>query len=273
MSYSVHQGYFIFGGIDSREFGVYITGEHAYNAAKKRDSEVVIPGRSGTLTLNERDTWDDTEIVYPAFIARNYNENIRNLRNALSSLHGKQVLTDCYHPDEFMLAKFVDGLDAKTAPMAVAGSFDIRFRRDPRRYLYEGQNHLQLWNYSSLDDETDQAITYEPEQDLLGGTTPATSSTLINPTLMASSPLIIVTGTGTVQLGDQVITITGIDAGQVVYIDSEMMDVYTMSGGQAVSANDKVSFSTNDFPTLPAGMTEVSYTTEGLEIVPRWWRV
>lgn len=273
MSYSVHQGYFKFGGIDSREFGVYITGEHAYDAAKKRDSEVVIPGRSGTLTLNERDTWDDIDLVYPAFIARDYNENLQGLRNALSSLHGKQVLTDCYHPDEYMLAKYIDGLDAKTAPLAVAGSFDIRFRRDPRRFLYEGQNALMLWEYETLTDDEDVDLTDEADQELLGGTTQVTSATLINPTPMASSPLIIVTGPGAVQLGEQTITVTGIDNGQTIYIDCDMMDAYLMSGGTAVSANDKVTFSTNDFPTLPAGETVISYTTAGLEIVPRWWRI
>ena len=273
MSYSVHQGYFKFGGIDSRDFGVYITGEHAYDAAKKRDSEVVIPGRSGTLTLNERDTWDDIDLVYPAFIPRDYNENLQRLRNALSSLHGKQVLTDCYHPDEYMLAKFVDGLDAKTAPLAVAGSFDIRFRRDPRRYLYEGQSPLLLWEYETLTDGEDVDLMDETDQELLGGTTQVTSATLINPTPMASQPLIIVTGPGTVQLGDQTITVADIEAGQTVYIDCEALDAYTLSGGQAVSANDKVVFSTNDFPVLPAGETGVSYTTAGLEIVPRWWRI
>ena len=65
----------------------------------------------------------------------------------------------------------------------------------------------------------------------------------------------------------------GVDAGQTVYIDCDMMDAYMYDGAIPVNANGYVTFSTNDFPTLPAGETGISYTTAGLEIVPRWWRV
>lgn len=172
MSYAVNQGQFIFDDVDSQDYGVYITGENAYNAAKKRDEEVIIPGRNGTLTYNEADVFDDVELVYPAFIPRNYAENIRGLRNALSSKHGKKRLTDSYHPDEYMLAKYVDGLDADTAPRAVAGAFDIIFKRDPRRFLLTGDEPVELSPYggknlivNTVSSTTKQGLTYTVNAD------------------------------------------------------------------------------------------------------------
>lgn len=241
----MYQGYVVFGGIDTRTYGVYITGENAYSAAKKRDSEVTVPGRSGTLTLAGPMVWDDIDQVYPAFIPRSYTANIQGLRNALSAVKGKARLTDCYHTDEFMLAKFVDGLKAETSPMAVAGSFDLTFRRDPRRFLVSG--------------ETPIVVT--------------SGDTLTNPTPMASRPMLQATGSGQIVLGDQTITITGISSGTVIYIDCDMMDAYTISGGAAEDANANIALSSNDFPEIPAGEIGVTYTCEALTIIPRWWRL
>lgn len=240
MSYSVNQGQFIFDGVDSQDYGVYITGDNAYNAAKKRDEEVVIPGRNGTLTYNDADVFDDVELVYPAFIPRNYTENIRNLRNALSSKHGKKRLTDSYHPDEYMLAKYVDGLDADTAPRAVAGAFDIIFKRDPRRFLLTGETVL-----------TDPA-------------------TVTNPTLFAARPLIRVYGYGTLTVGDVTVTVAQ-NPYEYIDIDSEMMDCYHGDD----NANSYVSFSDGEFPTLPAGTTALSYSGNitKVELTPHWWRL
>lgn len=161
MSYAVNQGQFIFDDVDSQDYGVYITGENAYNAAKKRDEEVVIPGRNGTLTYNDADVFDDVELVYPAFIPRNYTENIRGLRNALSSKHGKKRLTDSYHPDEYMLAKYVEGLEAETAPRAVAGAMDIIFTRDPRRFLVTGETPVELGAWGQTETDTGDTVTID----------------------------------------------------------------------------------------------------------------
>lgn len=241
----INRGYVIFDGVDTRTFDVYMTGENAYSAAKKRDSEVTVPGRSGTLTLSGPAVWDDIDQIYPCFIPTDYSANIEGLRNALSAVKGKARLTDCYHPDEYMLAKFVDGLKAETAPMAVAGSFDLTFRRDPRRYLISGEMPITI----------------------------TSGDTLTNPTLMPSRPLLQATGSGEIVLGDQTITITGISSGTVIYIDCDMMDAYTISGGAAEDANANIALSSNDFPEIPAGETGVTYTCEALTIIPRWWRL
>lgn len=96
--------------------------------------------------------------------------------------------------------------------------------------------------------------------------------TMVNDTPFASKPLIKVTGYGEVGFGDITITITG-TAGVVTYIDCDLMECYRMSGGAIVPANQYVTFTGTDFPTIPTGKTRVTSasTISKVEVVPRWW--
>lgn len=96
--------------------------------------------------------------------------------------------------------------------------------------------------------------------------------TMVNDTQFASKPLIKVTGYGEVGFGDITITITG-TAGVVTYIDCDLMECYRMSGGAIVPANQYVTFTGTDFPTIPTGKTRVTSasTISKVEVVPRWW--
>lgn len=96
--------------------------------------------------------------------------------------------------------------------------------------------------------------------------------TMVNDTPFPSKPLIKVTGYGEVGFGDITITITG-TAGVVTYIDCDLMECYRMSGGAIVPANQYVTFTGTDFPTIPTGKTRVTSasTISKVEVVPRWW--
>lgn len=164
MSYIEENGYFIFDGAKSSDYGVWIHGGGTYNAPKRRYKDYTVPGRNGTLTIDEG-VFEEIEVVYPAFIARDFPANIEAFRNELMSRSGYVRMTDSYHPGEYYLAKYMDGLDADVAPGGAGGSFNLTFRRDPRRFLTSG--------------ETVQAFT--------------SSGSITNPTLFASKPLIRVT--------------------------------------------------------------------------------
>ena len=99
-------------------------------------------------------------------------------------------------------------------------------------------------------------------------------NTLYNPTLFDSSPLIKVTGTGTLGIGDWILTITGLSS-QTLYIDCEMMEVYKNTGGIIEGANSLVSINKNTFPKLVSGMNNITKTSglTNLKITPRWWRI
>lgn len=99
--------------------------------------------------------------------------------------------------------------------------------------------------------------------------TPTTFSgagTITNPTLFSSRPLIRVngSGTGTVTIGNQIITLNSIDG--YVDIDSELMDCYK----GLVNCNANVVL--DEFPTLPPGATGISFTggVTSVAITGRW---
>ena len=240
MSYLEDNGTFTFDGVNSADYGVWITGANTYSAPPRRFEEITIPGKNGVLTLDQR-AFEDIEHTYPAFIRRNFPSNIEGIRNQLLSRSGKKVLTDSYHPDEFYLAKFMQGVDVEVGSRAIAGRFDLVFKRDPRRFLVSGNTAVTVSNGGSI----------------------------TNPTLFASKPLIRVTGYGTLTIGSDVITIANNFA--YVDIDSEVGDCYHGTD----NANASVSFQQNDFPELAPGATGIAYSGHitKVEITPRWWRV
>jgi len=242
MSYSINRGTFTFNSIDSQDYGVWLKGGGTFNAPARRYTSVAIPGRNGTLTLDDG-TFEEAEHNYEAFIPANFPANIEGLRSALLAEPGYHRLEDSYHPDEYYRAKYMDGLEVSVAPLAVGGSFPLRFRRDPRRFLKSGETPLTVG--AELGDGPD------------------------NPTEYASRPLIKVTGYGTLYVGSYQLTIA--QHFTSVYIDCENMDCY--SGTE--NANPYVTLLGNAFPELPPGYTNVRYSGNitQVEITPNWWRI
>lgn len=95
-----------------------------------------------------------------------------------------------------------------------------------------------------------------------------------NPTRFASSPLLKVTGTGTVGIGSYSFTLEGTSE-QTVYIDCEVMEAWTLAGTAKVNANDLVQYAGTTFPKLEPGPNTVSLGSGISEVVitPRWWKL
>lgn len=138
MSYIEDNGYFVFDGVKSSDYGVWINGGGTFNAPARRYKEYVVPGRNGTLTIDEN-AFEDAEVVYSAFIARDFSSNIEAFRNKLMARNGYVRMTDSYHPDEYYMARYMSGLEANVLPGGRGGSFDLTFKRDPRRFLISGE--------------------------------------------------------------------------------------------------------------------------------------
>ena len=362
MSYIEENGYFIFGDVKSSDYGVWISGGGTFNAPARRYKEYVVPGRNGTLTIDEG-AYEEAEVTYPAFIARDFPANVEAFRNAIMAQNGYVRMTDSYHPDEFCLARYMAGLEVDTLPGGRGGSFELTFKRDPRRFLLSGENvitYQEGMNYlpypyhgetfgSGIQwtDNGDGTITASGEatdgqsgyflikEDMLpmvaggkykitgglssnmwlllhsnGGSqinlfdtgngiiftypgdsesynltiairentvlsNPVTFSPKIyaldykinNPTQFPSKPLIRVTGSGTVSIGDNTITIAS--GYTYVDIDSEIQDCYC--GTQ--NANSLVTFSNRKFPELQPGINGISLGTgvTSVQITPRWF--
>lgn len=265
-------------GVDSSDFGVFISGEGVFDAPARRGEMISIPGRNGSLFIDEG-VFENITVEYPAFIGTGYEELFRtklgDLRSALSSRGNYKRLTDTYHPDEFRLGVFRDGLEVDPQHITRAGGFTMKFDCKPQRFLVSGEESF---------------IFYE-------------SGEITNPTLFASSPLIRVKGNGMVALGNNgEYRFTVSNNPGTITIDSELMEAYTPAGevypwtdengiqltqelgiglelidGSLYPENmlGYIEFFNSLMPMIQPGTQHIgiSPTITLLEIIPRWWRL
>lgn len=234
------RNYFVFDNTDSRTFGVYISGRGTFAAPSRSYDLISIPGRSGDLVGFEK-RFENQEIVYPAFICRNFNDNISALRSFLLSRNGYKKLTDSYHTDEYRLALYIGPFEPDVGANNKTGEFELAFNCKPQRYLVSGETVTTL----------------------------TANGTIVNPTSFDSQPLFRVYGTGVLGINSESVTITQADT--YTDIDCEMMDAFK---GNA-SKNAYIVLSGNDFPVLKPGANTISLGTgiTRVEITPRWWRL
>ena len=265
-------------GVDSSDFGVFISGEGAFDAPARRGEMISIPGRNGSLFMDEG-VFENITVEYPAFIGTGYEELFRtklgDLRSALSSRGNYKRLTDTYHPDEFRLGVFREGLEVDPQHITRAGGFTMKFDCKPQRFLISGEVPV-----------------------IFSG-----NGTITNPTLFESAPLIGVTGNGMVAIGDdgEYRFVVSNNSG-TIWIDSEIMEAYSPAGELYPWTDEKgeqltqeigielelldgtqypenmlgyIEFYNSIMPKIPPGEQPIrmSPTITQLEIIPRWWRL
>lgn len=184
-----------FGGVNSADFGIYISGEGVFNAPKRDVEMIKIPGRNGEFAL-DNGRFENIEVTYPAFNFEpdNYDtfmQNLSDFRNAICAQRGYQRLTDTFHPDEYRMATYIGGLEIKPVKYNTASEFNIVFDCKPQRWLVSG--------------ETAVTVT--------------SGDTLTNPTLFESGPLLEVGGSGSIQFNGYEIEFAGVPYGEVVIAD------------------------------------------------------
>lgn len=171
---------FTFDGETSTDYGVQILGEGVFNAPEREVEMINIPGRNGAFAL-DKGRFENIDVKYPANIiadsTEDFAEAVSDLRNFLCSRKGYCRLTDGYHPDEYRMAVYREGLEVDERVLR-AGDFDIVFDCMPQRYLTSGE----------------EAITV------------ADGQTITNPTLFASSPMLEVEGYGNININGYALT-------------------------------------------------------------------
>lgn len=180
---------FTFNGIDSKDYGIYITGEAVFNAPTKDVEYIAIPGRNGDYAL-DHGRWNNIEVTYPAgFFGEDETDfatGINAIRNMLCSQKGYCRLTDDYNPGEYRMAVYSSGLEVSPAALK-GGEFSITFTCKPQRFLTTGETPVS----------------------------PQSGDTITNPTLYESKPLLVAEGLGSIGIGDETVTITNAVVGNV----------------------------------------------------------
>lgn len=186
----------VFGGIDSADYGIYISGEGVFNAPKRAVEMIEVPGRNGAFAL-DKGYWENVTVTYPCFVYESdlstFAQTLRDFRNALKSQIGYQRLEDSIHTDEYRMAVYVDEFDVDPLKYNTLGEFDLKFNCKPQRYLMSG--------------EAEQTIT--------------SGQALFNPTPFDASPLLKVNGYGTVGFNGYSINIANETLGEFELYSSD----------------------------------------------------
>ena len=217
----------VFGGVNSADYGIYITGEAVSNAPSRAVETVSVPGRNGDIIIDQGH-WQNIKVTYPAgtfgMSETEFRTALSDFRNAIVSQLGYQRLSDTYHPDEYRMGTYVEGLEVNTKSHNKAGEFDLIFNCKPQRWLAEGE----------------AAVTV------------ASGDTLTNPTLYDAGPLLMIEGYGTIDIGDYPVEIVNDTLGTVSLYNS-IMTQKAISAATEYSATISTTFSTAE---LNAGDTE-----------------
>ena len=200
---AVMQNSIIFGGIDSADFGIYIGGEGTFNAPKRDVEMISIPGRNGAFAL-DKGRFENIEVTYSAFNHEpdlaTFSAQLEGFRNAICSQKGYQRLTDTFHPDEYRMAAYIDGLEIKPIEYNTAATFDIKFDCMPQRFLTSGEEAIDV----------------------------DSGDTVTNPTRFESSPMLEVEGYGIIGFN-----------GYEIELDDAFIGEITLANSTAFSAKNK----------------------------------
>lgn len=232
--------YIVFAGADSRTYDIEVFENDTYSAGPVVVSAVSVPGKNGDVLLPENG-YANIVRVYDCILHEDAVDNYEAFRALLLSQVGYKTLIDSKYPDHFFEGYVTSNLQPKLTPEAGMIKFKLSFNCKPQRFLVSG----------------------------LTATTLSASGTINNPTLYASSPLMKVTGTGTLKINNDTITIANTypQLGYM-YIDLDTGRCYC--NGQ--SMDEQVIFSGYDLPKLKPGSNTITLTgITAVEIAPRWW--
>lgn len=188
-----------YGGINSGDYGIYITGEAVYNAPEKNVTVISVPGRNGDIVI-DKGNFANIDVKYKAgtFGAdqKDFRKRLGRFRNALKAKSGYQRVTDTYHPEQYRMAVFVDAFEVDADP-GVAGEFELVFNSKPQRWLTDGETPVTVAN----------------------------GDTLTNPTLFPAEPLLAIKGSGLVKFNGYEINLINPYRGETV-IAEPIMEQY-----------------------------------------------
>ena len=224
---AVMQNSLVFGGINSADYGIYISGEGVFNAPKRDVEMIAIPGRNGAFAL-DNGRFENIEVTYPAFTYETtlatFSQKLANFRNALAAKKGYQRLTDTFHTDEYRMAAFIDGLEIKPIKYNTASEFEITFDCKPQRFLTSGETKSSVAN----------------------------NGTISNPTLFPSKPLLEVKGYGALNMNGYAMELQNVVLGDVELLPSGGANPqYTKSYGTGlVNTGDDIAIASGSRITI-----------------------
>lgn len=215
---AIYKG-FTFDGVNSKDYGIYITGEAVYNAPERDVDVIAIPGRNGAF-VKDNGRFENITVTYPAGTfgetQPDFAENIKTFRNIIASKVGYCRLTDDYNTGEYRMAVYKSGLEASPEAMGRAGQFNLTFECKPQRFLTSGE----------------------------AATSKANNSTITNPTLFEACPLIEfnASGSGEINIGSRQIKVLNSYIGNIPLNLSANDNEVTIVNSSSFNSGDIIKF-------------------------------
>ena len=237
------KSYFIWNGIECRTMGVNLAGPVSIVRPEERVEHVQIPGRSGDLTLVEG------EQIYNSYI-QTATIQVRGgyrARDVWRWLHGSGYVTFSGEPDRRQKARIIGAitLDKHSHNMDVWEG-EIQFYCQPLKEKLQDE-------YAAVSESGASVIN---AGDVI-------AKPLYMVTASGSSVTLTVTGTGTPD--SNTITVTGLTANDVIWIDSEVMEVWNAARTSLLTVN-----SVGNFPVMaPGANTITGEGWSGIEMTKR----
>jgi len=144
---------FTFGGINSRDFDIFISGEATYNSPERDVEMIDIPGRNGAI-VQDNGKFHNISVTYPAFIRAGFESRFEDFKAAISQFTSYQRLVDEYHPDFYREGIFTGPMEPRTGPYNKSGKFNVEFNCKPQRFSVEGAKKLTYYPVNYADGET-----------------------------------------------------------------------------------------------------------------------
>lgn len=264
MSNQYHE-YFTFDGVKSCDYGVWISGEATFNAPERDVNVVEIPGRNGTLTL-DNGRWKNVKVTYPCYMSGDFMSGFDAFKNAILPKYGYLQLSDTYHTNGYRMARIYGGIQPKTGPYNKSAKFDITFDCWPQFYLKPA------------------GALYPDSVSITGGSgtisnIPTASYSKPNVVLYVASPTSYVNKSGSITVGDQTITFTNLPYrstwGTAVSINCEKKTITARINAVTTDVSEYFELTTGDWFSIVPPSTAVSYTgnVQNLLIQPYWWQL
>lgn len=230
------RNHFIYDGVSSRDLGIIVSGQGLFKAPARNVESISINGRNGDLHI-DYGNFKNVEVTYKCGIGKNFVKKYDAFKAfMLDKSSGYRRLEDTYRPEYFRMASLSSDIDPDTYVSNKMGEFDLTFDCKPQLYLKSGENTETI----------------------------ASGAVLMNPTRFDALPLIRVTGSGTLTVGNTIVKCT-----RTMIIDSESQDCYGDNG-----ENLNSSAVIEEFPVLKPGTNGVTFTGfSKVEITPRWWTI
>ena len=143
----------IYGDVNSADYGVYISGDAVFNAPQRAVELVSVPGRNGSIAIDQGH-FENIEVEYPAGMfgddKTDFRQRLSDFRNAIMSQKGYQRLSDTYHPDEYRMGMYIEGLEVEPTHYNEAGRFTLKFNCKPQRYLTSGEQLVDIEEWTDV---------------------------------------------------------------------------------------------------------------------------